>query len=172
MADDVVLLGAGRPPMRGKAEFAAATRAAEGTGRIEGTAKIQEIQVSGDLAVLLERPDGRGPSARRRDGDSQGGARAVDISPDGGGPLADVPRRQHARAGGPSTRMNDGQHLARIGAVAAISGSVIAFIATALHPMSADRTTRPRRLPSMRPTRGGSARTSASSPGSRCSAPH
>lgn len=34
--------------------------------------------------------------------------------------------------------MNNGQHLARIGAVAAIGGSVIAFIATALHPMSAD----------------------------------
>jgi hypothetical protein len=34
--------------------------------------------------------------------------------------------------------MNDGRHLARIGAVAAISGSVIAFIASALHPMSAD----------------------------------
>ena len=50
MADDVVFLGAGRPPMRGRAAFAAATRAAEGKGRIEGTVKVQEIQVSGDLA--------------------------------------------------------------------------------------------------------------------------
>ena len=49
MADDVVFLGAGRPPMRGKAEFAAATRAAEGKGRIEGSAEIQEIEVSGVL---------------------------------------------------------------------------------------------------------------------------
>ena len=48
MADDVVYLGPGRPPMRGKAEFAAAMRAM--TGRVEPTADIQEVRVSGDWA--------------------------------------------------------------------------------------------------------------------------
>lgn len=71
MADDVVFLGAGRPPMRGKAEFAAATRAAEGKGRIEGSAEIQEIEVSGDLAycwnnlTVVVHPAGGGAEIRR-----------------------------------------------------------------------------------------------------------
>jgi len=52
MADDVVFLGAGRPPMRGKETFAAATRAMEGKGRIEGSADIQEIRVFGEWAYL------------------------------------------------------------------------------------------------------------------------
>ena len=70
MADDVVFLGAGRPPMRGKSAFAAATRAAEGKGRIEGTARIQEIQVSGDLAycwndlTVVVHPAGGGAETR------------------------------------------------------------------------------------------------------------
>jgi uncharacterized protein (TIGR02246 family) len=50
MADDVVFLGAGRPPMRGKEAFAAATRAMEDKGRVEGKAEIQEIRVFGDWA--------------------------------------------------------------------------------------------------------------------------
>ena len=50
MADDVVFLGAGRPPMRGKDAFAAASRAMEGKSRVEGTADPQEIRVFGDWA--------------------------------------------------------------------------------------------------------------------------
>ena len=36
MADDVVFLGADRPPMRGKDAFAAASRAMEGRSRVGG----------------------------------------------------------------------------------------------------------------------------------------
>jgi uncharacterized protein (TIGR02246 family) len=50
MDDDVVFLGAGRPPMRGKDAFAAATKAAEGQNRIEGSADVQEVRVFGDWA--------------------------------------------------------------------------------------------------------------------------
>ena len=50
MADDVVFLGAGRPPMRGKDAFAAASRALEGKSRVEGTAETQEVRVFGDWA--------------------------------------------------------------------------------------------------------------------------
>lgn len=50
MVDDVVFLGPGRPPMRGKDGFAAAARAMEGQTRVEGTADIQEIRVFGDWA--------------------------------------------------------------------------------------------------------------------------
>lgn len=50
MADDVVFLGAGRPPMRGKEAFAAASRAMEGKTRVEGTAEVQEVRVFGDWA--------------------------------------------------------------------------------------------------------------------------
>lgn len=50
MAEDVVFLMPGRPPMRGRDAFAAATRAMEGQFRMEGANEIQEIQVSGDLA--------------------------------------------------------------------------------------------------------------------------
>ena len=48
MADDVVFLGPGRPPMRGKVEFAKAMRSME--GRVESAADIQEIRVCGDWA--------------------------------------------------------------------------------------------------------------------------
>ena len=50
MDDDVVFLGAGRPPMRGKDAFAAANRAMEGRTRVESTADIQEVGVFGDWA--------------------------------------------------------------------------------------------------------------------------
>ena len=50
MDDDVVFLGAGRPPMRGKDAFAAATRSIDGRARIEGSADIQEVRVFGNLA--------------------------------------------------------------------------------------------------------------------------
>jgi len=50
MAEDVVFLGPGRPPMRGREAFAAATRAAEGHSRMEGRAEVQEVRVLGDWA--------------------------------------------------------------------------------------------------------------------------
>jgi len=48
MDEDVVFLVAGRPPMRGKSDFAAASTAMQ--GRVQGTADIQEIRVFGDWA--------------------------------------------------------------------------------------------------------------------------
>jgi uncharacterized protein (TIGR02246 family) len=50
MADDVVFLGPGRLPMRGKAAFETASRAMQGTMRFEGTADVQEVRVFGDWA--------------------------------------------------------------------------------------------------------------------------
>jgi uncharacterized protein (TIGR02246 family) len=50
MADDVVFLHAGQPPMRGKAAFAAGTRAALEKFRIESSGDVQEVRTSGDLA--------------------------------------------------------------------------------------------------------------------------
>ena len=53
MADDVVFLVPGQPPMR-KADFARAARAqADGAApRIEGHSEIQEIEVAGDWAFM------------------------------------------------------------------------------------------------------------------------
>ena len=53
MADDVVFLVPGRPPMR-KAEFAAiaAEQAKPGAPSIDGTSEIQEIKVVGDWAFM------------------------------------------------------------------------------------------------------------------------
>jgi len=50
MADDVVFLAPGQPPMRGKAAFAAASQAALSQFRIESTSEIQELRVLGDWA--------------------------------------------------------------------------------------------------------------------------
>jgi uncharacterized protein (TIGR02246 family) len=54
MADDVVFLVTGQPPMIGKAAFAAAMRAqsAQGQPQFEGKSEIQEIQVLGDWAYM------------------------------------------------------------------------------------------------------------------------
>jgi uncharacterized protein (TIGR02246 family) len=53
MADDVVFLVPGQPPMIGKAAFAAAARAhAEPAPQFEGTSEIQEIRVLGDWAYM------------------------------------------------------------------------------------------------------------------------
>jgi uncharacterized protein (TIGR02246 family) len=54
MADDVVFLVTGQPPMIGKAAFAAAMRAQSSQGRpqFEGKSEIQEIQVLGDWAYM------------------------------------------------------------------------------------------------------------------------
>ena len=69
MADDVVFLGPGRPPMRGKDAYAAATRAMEGKTGVEGTADIQEVRVFGDwaycwnqLTVTMHPAGGAAPS--------------------------------------------------------------------------------------------------------------
>ena len=54
MADDVVFLIAGQPPMIGKAAFAAAARAQAGHAapQFDGTSEIQEVQVLGDWAFM------------------------------------------------------------------------------------------------------------------------
>jgi uncharacterized protein (TIGR02246 family) len=50
MAEDVVFLQPGQPPMRGRESFAAASRAMEGKFRIEGKNEIQEIKISDGMA--------------------------------------------------------------------------------------------------------------------------
>ncbi len=50
MDDEVVFLGPGRPPMRGKAAFAANTRAMAGKVEVRGSADIQEVRAFGDWA--------------------------------------------------------------------------------------------------------------------------
>ena len=56
MADDVVFLRPGQPPMMGKAAFAAAATTGGAPGKappqIEGTSEIQEIKVLGDWAFM------------------------------------------------------------------------------------------------------------------------
>ena len=50
MAEDVIFLIAGKPPMRGRATFAQALRTLLTQHRIESKGDIQEIEVSGSLA--------------------------------------------------------------------------------------------------------------------------
>lgn len=50
MAEDVVFLVAGQPPMRGHATFERGLRGLLGQYRIESTGEVQEIEASGDLA--------------------------------------------------------------------------------------------------------------------------
>lgn len=50
MAEDVVFLVAGRPPMRGRAAFEQGLRQLLTTHRIESTGDVREVDVSGDLA--------------------------------------------------------------------------------------------------------------------------
>jgi uncharacterized protein (TIGR02246 family) len=56
MADDVVFLVPGRPPMR-KSDFAAAARAQTGheAPRFDGASEIQEIRVVGEWAFMWNR---------------------------------------------------------------------------------------------------------------------
>jgi uncharacterized protein (TIGR02246 family) len=68
MDDEVVFIGAGRPAMRGKAAFAAASRARDGKARVEGSVAIQEVRVFGDwgycwnqLTVTVTPEDGGAP---------------------------------------------------------------------------------------------------------------
>src|SRR6266705_3634920 len=51
MAEDVVFLLPGQPPMRGREAFAAALRPSIGQVRIEGKPDIQEIHIAGDYAI-------------------------------------------------------------------------------------------------------------------------
>ena len=73
MADDVVFLVTGQPPMIGKVAFAAAMRAQSGQGRpqFEGKSEIQEVQVLGNwaymwtkLTVVFTPPVGTSPITR------------------------------------------------------------------------------------------------------------
>ena len=73
MADDVVFLIAGQPPMVGKSAFAAASHAQSGQAapQFDGTSEIQEIKVLGDwafiwtkLTVVVTPPGGAQPMKR------------------------------------------------------------------------------------------------------------
>jgi uncharacterized protein (TIGR02246 family) len=50
MAEDVVFLVAGHPPMRGRSNFEKQLREVLAAHRIESSGEIQEVEVSGDLA--------------------------------------------------------------------------------------------------------------------------
>lgn len=52
MAEDVVFLVAGKPPMRGRDDFAAGFKKASEGFHIESSSEIQEIKVNGDWAYL------------------------------------------------------------------------------------------------------------------------
>jgi uncharacterized protein (TIGR02246 family) len=74
MADDVVFLMTGRPPLVGKEAFAAAARAQAGghtAPQIDGRSEVQEVQVLGDWAFLRTAltvtvtPPGGGPAITR-----------------------------------------------------------------------------------------------------------
>jgi uncharacterized protein (TIGR02246 family) len=73
MADDVVFLLAGHPPMMGKAGYAAASQPTAGHAppKFDGTSEIQEIKVLGDWAFMWTKltvvvtPPGGAPSMMR-----------------------------------------------------------------------------------------------------------
>jgi len=50
MAEDVIFLVAGHPPMRGRSSFESGLRRLLATHRIESTGDVQEVKVSGDFA--------------------------------------------------------------------------------------------------------------------------
>ena len=73
MAEDVVFLIPGRPPMIGKAAFAAASQAQsnQGAPQFDGASEIQEIKVLGEwafiwtkLSVTMTPPGGAPPMMR------------------------------------------------------------------------------------------------------------
>ena len=72
MAEDVVFLVAGQPPMRGRSSFERGLRQLLTQQRIESTGEVQEVEVSGNLAycwtVLTVRivPRAGGDSAVRK----------------------------------------------------------------------------------------------------------
>jgi uncharacterized protein (TIGR02246 family) len=55
MAEDVVFLIPGQPPMRGRDAFAASFAGWQGKFRLETNCEIQEIQISGNLAYSWTR---------------------------------------------------------------------------------------------------------------------
>jgi uncharacterized protein (TIGR02246 family) len=55
MAEDVVFLSAGQPPLRGRDAFESASRSMAGKMRFEGQPDIQEIHVAGDYAFCWTR---------------------------------------------------------------------------------------------------------------------
>lgn len=55
MADDVVFLTPGNPPMRGRDAFLAAFRTGMQQVQIDATSDVQEINVAGDLAYCWSR---------------------------------------------------------------------------------------------------------------------
>lgn len=71
MAEDVVFLVHGQPPMRGRAAFAKASRSMAGRVRFEGQSDIQEIHIAGDYAfcwsqlAVTATPVGEGDVMRR-----------------------------------------------------------------------------------------------------------
>jgi uncharacterized protein (TIGR02246 family) len=72
MADDVVFLTPGQPPMRGRDAFAAGFRAVLEKARIESRGEPQEIRVAGDLGyawtqlsvTVIPRDSGGAPARR------------------------------------------------------------------------------------------------------------
>ncbi len=72
MANDVVFLVPGRPPMRGRQGFEEGLRSLLQQHRIDSSSEIQEIQVSGDMAYcwsalsVTVTPLAQGSSRRRR----------------------------------------------------------------------------------------------------------
>ena len=73
MAEDVVFLVPGRPPMIGKASFASAagSQSGQGSPQVEATSEIQEIEVAGEwafmwtrLTVVVTPAGGGGPRTR------------------------------------------------------------------------------------------------------------
>jgi uncharacterized protein (TIGR02246 family) len=55
MSEDVVFIGVGRPPMKGRAAFEQGLRAVFKSHRIESRGDVQEVQVSGDLGYCWTR---------------------------------------------------------------------------------------------------------------------
>ena len=71
MAEDVVFLVAGKPPMRGREAFASGFKQASEKFHIESSSDIQEIHVNGDwayvwnyLVVVMTPKDGGQPQRR------------------------------------------------------------------------------------------------------------
>lgn len=53
MAEDVIFLMSGRPPMQGRSTFAKGLRTVLQSQRIESTGDIQELVISGELAYCV-----------------------------------------------------------------------------------------------------------------------
>src|SRR5438552_9949446 len=71
MSEDAVFRAAGKPAISGKAAFEHALRAVLAHGRIESSAQVEEVLVSGDLAcattqlaVKVVPNDGSAPASR------------------------------------------------------------------------------------------------------------